>query len=132
MKRHAKHGGEGVKMEKPEGGLFRQNGRRRTYGLILEGCGKKTKIRVSGEGISVNFVVDVEYSLARRYVEENFVGRYVEGVGLRAFADLAGLCVWADACGEIWPLVHEILKQEEEKLPERGSYGFSNDTAGNV
>lgn len=89
--------------------LFGKTRKKRMYEVILEECGKKSRVMVKGWGISVDMIVDTPYKKLR----ENLSGQYVEGIGFKAEVSLFEIAQMAGRIGGLWGLVDELLKEEE-------------------
>jgi hypothetical protein len=85
---------------------------RRSYKMILNECGKKSRISVKGEIISFEIDLVVDYWKFRNELK----GDYVKGVGFVSEVSIDDLNRIEGVVPGVWVLVDEILRRENDYM----------------
>lgn len=83
---------------------------KRTYRMILEDCGKKTRVRIDNEMLKIQMVVEVEY---KKFREEIKWGVYYPGSGYFALIEFGDLALLGEKFPGLLPLIDRVLEIEE-------------------
>lgn len=109
--------GEAARRNHP--GLGLRHFTMRSYQVILETCGQKTRVKVNGDMVAVDVVIGVPYWELRKKIP----GNYVQGLGYVCDLDYVDLTLLA----EMFDGFSGVLAQVVEQLEYWGEYEEGQD-----